>query len=392
MFIERRAAGAAERLARGFPVLWLTGPRQSGKTTLARHLRPDLPYVSLEQPDEREFAAQDPRGFLARFPDGAILDEIQASPELPSWIQGIVDLDGRMGLFVLTGSQQPAIAQTISQSLAGRVGRIELLPLSGRELLDADVLPNTLDDALFTGGYPSLFDRAVSPNDWFGNYVATYVERDVRKLAAVRDLETFTRFLRLCAARSGQVLNMTALGSDAGVSSVTVKSWLSILRATYVVDFVEPFHANLTTRLTKQPKLVFLDVGLMAYLLGIRSAEQVSAHPLRGALFETWGITEVIKGWRNAGIDTRATYLRDKLGGEIDLVFEGEEGLAAIDFKSGSTIASDWTKSLVTWQRRLPGTQWVQPNIVYGGDESQVRGGVAFRGWRDFAGTPLLSD
>ena len=185
---------------------------------------------------------------------------------------------------------------------------------------------------------------------------------------------------------------MTALGSDAGVSSVTAKSWLSILRATYVVDFVEPFYANLTTRLTKQPKLVFLDVGLMAYLLGIRSAAQVSAHPLRGALFETWGITEVIKVWRNAGFDTRATYLRDKLGGEIDLVFEGAEGLTAIDFKSGSTIASDWTKSLGTWQRRLPATRWAQPNIVFGGEESQVRRGVAFRGWRDFAGTPLLSD
>lgn len=219
-----------------------------------------------------------------------MIDEIQAAPELPSWIQGVVDLDGRMGLFVLTG----------------------------------------------------------------------------------------------------QVLNMASLGSDTGVSAVTIKSWLSILRATYIIDFVEPFHVNLTTRLTKQPKLVFLDVGLMAYLLGIRGAAQVSAHPLRGALFETWGIVEVIKAWRNAGIDTRATYLRDKLGGKTDLVFENQEALAAFEFKSGATIAPDWMKSLETWQRRISGLRWSTPSCVYGGQESQVRSGVKFRAWRDFAGAPLV--
>lgn len=391
MYIERAAAATADRLARGFPIVWLTGPRQSGKTTLARRLRPDLPYVSLEQPDEREFAASDPRGFLARFPDGAILDEIQAAPELPSWIQGIVDASGQMGRFVLTGSQQPAIAESITQSLAGRVGRVELLPLSGAELSAAGLMSESLDDVLLTGGYPTLFDRDVEPRDWFGNYVATYVERDVRQLAAVRDLDTFSRFLRLCAARSGQVVNMSALGSDAGVSSVTVKAWLSILRATYIVDFVEPYFANLTTRLTKQPKLVFMDVGLMAYLLGIRDASQIASHPLRGALFETWGITEVLKLWRNAGTDSRLTYLRDDRGKEVDLVFERDGNFAAMEFKSGATVASDWTKTMDLWRARMHDVSWARLSVVYGGDESFQRGGVAMRGWKDFTREPLAT-
>ena len=389
MFIPRVAAATANRLARGFPVVWLTGPRQSGKTTLAQHLRPDLPYVSLEQPDEREFAASDPRGFLARFPDGAILDEIQTAPELPSWIQGIVDASGQMGQFVLTGSQQPAIAQSISQSLAGRVGRVELLPLSGAELIAARAMPDSLDDVMLKGGYPTLFDRDVAPSDWFGNYVATYVERDVRQLAAIRDLDTFSRFLRMCAARSGQIMNMSALGSDVGVSSVTVKEWLSILRATYIIDFVEPYYANITTRLTKQPKIVFVDVGLMAYLIGIRDASQIAGHPLRGALFETWAITEVLKSWRNAGVDTRPTFLRDKQGTEIDLVFEDAGKFAAVEFKSGATVASDWGKPLSMWQQRMSNVTWMQPSVVYGGDDSFERGGVAMRGWRDFAREPI---
>lgn len=385
MLIERDATPTLERLSQGFPVVWLTGPRQSGKTTLARATRPDLPYVNLERPDERSFAQEDPRGFLDRFPSGAILDEVQHAPELTSWLQVQVDADQRMGRWWLTGSQQPAIAAGISQSLAGRVARLELLPLSARELLRAERLPDELDSVLFTGGYPALFDRAVSPTDWLGNYAATYIERDVRQLTNVRDLNTFTRFVRLCAARSGQLLNMSSLGNDAGVSVVTAKAWLSILRATYVIDLVEPYHANFTSRVVKTPKLIFLDVGLMAYFLGINAVNQISAHPLRGALFETWGITEQIKRWRNGGNSQHPMFLRDKHGLEIDLLYAEANTLHAVEFKSGATVSSDWSKTIQRWQDRTETKQWSRPTVVYGGQDDHVRNGVQYLGWRSYA-------
>lgn len=384
MMIQRDARPTLVRLAEGFPVLWLTGPRQSGKTTLARAARPDLPYVNLERPDERAFAQDDPRAFLAAHPDGAVLDEVQHAPDLVSWLQAHVDDDGRMGRWLLTGSQQPAIAQGVTQSLAGRVGRIELLPLSGQELSAAGILPTSLDDVLFTGGYPALFDRAVSPTDWLGNYVATYVERDVRMMAAVRNMDTFIRFVRLCAARSGQLVNLSALGSDAGVSLTAVREWLSILRATYIVDVVEPFSPNITTRVVKTPKLLFLDVGLMSYLLGIGSPAQIATHPLRGALFETWGITEQIKAWRNAGNSQRAMFLRDKRGAEVDLVYPQGDLLQGIEFKSGSTISRDWTRVSDLWRSRV-GSKWAKPTVVFGGETDSHRTDVDFLGWRTFA-------
>lgn len=382
--IQRAAEGTLTRISAGFPILWLTGPRQSGKTTLARQFRPDLPYVNLERPDEREFARVDPRGFLSSFPHGAVLDEVQHVPELLSWLQADVDEHEQMGRWLLTGSQQPAIAQGVSQSLAGRVGRVELLPLSGAELADADLLPRSLDEVLFSGGYPALFRRDVSPTDWLANYTATYIERDVRALSAVRDLSTFTRFVRLCAARSGQIVNLSSLGSDAGISTTAVRQWLSILRATYIVELVEPHHANVTTRLVKSPKLLFTDVGLMAYLIGITSADQICVHPLRGALFETWGITEQIKAWRNAGSSQQALFVRDKHGLEIDLVYPMADRWQGVEFKSGATIASDWSRSARLWESRNP-REWSKPVIVYGGDQSSRRTDVDFRAWRDYA-------
>jgi uncharacterized protein len=384
MFVERDATATLNRLARGFPVIWLTGPRQSGKTTLARAVRPELPYVNLERPDERDFAKSDPRGFLAAYPNGALIDEVQHAPELVSWLQAHLESEPQMGQWWLTGSQQPAITAQVSQSLAGRVGRVELLPLSAHELARAQRLPASLDALLFTGGYPALFDRAVSPTDWLGNYVATYVERDVRQLTAVRDLDTFTRFVRMCAARSGQLLNMTSLGNDVGVSSVTVKEWLSLLRATYLIDLIEPFHANLTTRLVKSPKLVFLDVGLMAYLIGINDTSQIATHPLRGALFETWGITEQLKAWRHAGSSTRAMFLRDKFGTEIDLVFEDTGALHAVEFKSGATISSDWFAAIRKLRSRETTANWAKPVIVYGGADDSSRTEVDYVSWQSY--------
>lgn len=382
--LGRDARETLARLSRGFPIIWITGPRQSGKTTLARAAQPGVAYVNLERPDDRTFALEDPRGFLAAYPDGAIIDEVQHAPSLLSWLQADVDDRQQMGRWLLTGSQQPAIAQGVSQSLAGRVGRVELLPLSGRELASGEVLPAHLDELLFTGGYPALYDRDVSPHDWLANYVATYLERDVRLLTAVRDLEVFTRFVRLCAARSGQLLNLSSLASDAGVSLATVKAWLSILRATYVVDIALPHFANVTTRLVKTPKLYMLDTGLMTYLLGITEASQIATHPLRGAIFETWGITEQLKAWRNAGSARQLHFLRDKRGTEVDLVAPSPHGVDAVEFKAGATISSDWDRGFRLWHERAPGTL-INPTVVYGGEGDSRRSGVRYVGWREYA-------
>ena len=252
--IPRQANSTLQRLAQGFPVLGITGPRQSGKTTLARAMFAAKAYVSLENPQEREFALTDPQRFLARFTDGAVLDEVQRCPALLSWLQQLVDERAVMGDFVLTGSAQFDLLAGISQSLAGRVGRVELLPLSGAEL-GQERLPASLDTLLFKGGYPALYDRTLAPTDWFPNYVATYLERDVRQLLAVQDLSQFHRFVRMCAARSGQLLNLAALGADCGISAVTAAKWLSVLETSYLVMRLPPYHRNFGKRLVKAPKL-----------------------------------------------------------------------------------------------------------------------------------------
>lgn len=381
----RQARQTLERLARGFPVLALTGPRQSGKTTLARATFPDKPYVSLENPDERDFAEQDPKRFLARFPEGAILDEVQRCPELLSWLQGIVDERQVMGQFVLTGSAQFDLIASMSQSLAGRIGRVELLPLSLIEMKEGDCLPSTLDRVLLNGSYPAIYQRKVEANDWFPNYVATYLERDVRQIIAVRDLSQFQRFVRMCAARSGQLLNLAALGADCGISAVTAREWLSVLEASYLVTRLPPYFQNFGKRLVKSPKLYFLDVGLMAWLLGIRDEASMSTHAARGALFETWIVSELIKQRFNAGQPADLYFWRDSAGHEIDLVFETPYGLQAVEIKSGSTFAADWVDVLKKWQKFTGDTPTMKPILIYGGMESHEREHCFLRSWQDFA-------
>jgi predicted AAA+ superfamily ATPase len=380
--IPRAAAHTLERLAKGFPVVALTGPRQSGKTTLAKSVFKDKTYVSLENPDEREFALQDPKRFLQRFPNGAVLDEVQRCPELLSWLQGWVDERGIMGDFVLTGSAQFDLIAGITQTLAGRVGRVELLPLSADELAAADLAPADLNTALLKGGYPALYDREVSPQDWFANYIATYLERDVRQLIAVRDLGQFQTFVKMCAARTGQLLNLSSLGADCGITSVTAKQWLSVLEASYIVTLLQPHHRNFGKRLVKAPKLYFCDVGLAAWLLGIRDIVTLETHAARGALFETYVVGELTKERLNAGRPCDLFFWRDSSGNEVDVLIESAQGLQALEIKSGSTFASDWTNSLSKWQK-FASNESLQPSLVYGGTESYAREGVHVWGWQE---------
>lgn len=382
--LNRVAFSTALRLAQGFPVLAITGPRQSGKTTLARAVFADKPYVSLEDPEEREFADADPRGFLARFPEGALFDEAQRCPDLFSYLQGVVDERRRMGEFILTGSRQFGLMSNIAQSLSGRAGVLQLLPLSLAELNEGGKLPAALDAAMFQGSYPALYDRPVSPGDWFPNYVSTYVERDVRQLLAVRDLSLFQRFLKMCAARSGQLLNLSALAADCGISHVTAREWLTVLEASYIVYLLRPYHRNFGKRLVKMPKLYFLDTGLMAYLLGIRDANTLATHASRGALFETLVVSEWIKRQFNTGQTAELYFWRDSAGHEVDLLVPQGERFTPVEIKSGATFSGDWTAAL----RKLSalfGDAALPPGIVFGGEGQYEREGCRVVGWQGLA-------
>lgn len=382
--LARDAEKTLIRLTKSFPVVAITGPRQAGKTTLAKAVFKSKPYVSLENPDEREFAQNDPKRFLTRFPNGAVLDEVQRCPSLLSWLQGVVDERGVMGDFVLTGSAQFDLIEGITQTLAGRVGRVELLPLSSRELKAANQLPNSLSQMLIQGGYPALYDRKITTQDWFSNYVATYVERDVRQLISVRNLSQFQTFLKMCASRTGQLINLTSLGADCGISAVTAKQWLSVLETSYIVTLLRPHHSNFGKRLVKTPKIYFLDSGLAAWLMGIRSAETLETHAARGALFESWVVSELYKKRLNAGLPIDLFFWRDNTGNEVDLIVENEKGLQPIEIKSGSTYASDWSQGLKKWQF-LAQNSSLEPTILYGGESNFEREGLKVWGWRDVA-------
>ena len=380
--IPRLVDVTLHRLARGFRAVVILGPRQSGKTTLARAAFPDKPYVSLEASHERIFAATDPRGFLARFPDGAILDEIQHLPELFSYLQVEMDADRRRGRFVLTGSQNFSMISSISQSLAGRAAIVQLLPLSIRELKEARIETGNLDELLYKGAFPALYDQPMTPEDWYASYVTTYLERDVRQIANVHDLLQFQRFVGLCAARTGQILNIASLASDCGIAQGTARSWLSVLQASYIVTLLAPHHENLGKRLIKSPKLYFLDTGLAAFLIGVQGARHLSVHAARPALFETFVVGEFIKQRFNAGLRSNLFFWRDNIGTEIDVLVEDGSGLFPIEIKSGSTLNEDFFAGLRRYLK-YAGARASGSGLVYGGDESYVRSGISVRSWRD---------
>lgn len=378
--IPRTAETLVRELLSGFPIVTITGPRQSGKTTLARTVMADRPYRSLEDPDVRALALDDPRGFLSQCPDGAVLDEVQRAPELFSYLQTHVDGDGRMGRFLLTGSQQFGLMSGISQSLAGRSAFVELLPLSHSELVEAGQAPTALDAMMFTGGYPALYGRPVSPRHWFPAYVTAYLERDVRQLLQVQDLDAFQRFVRLCAGRSGQVLNLSPLATDCGITHNTAKAWISVLEASYVLFLLRPHYANFNKRLIKSPKLYFHDTGLLCWLLGVQMPEQLVVHPLRGQVFETYVISELRKAFLNRGEPPLFYFWRDSNGNEVDLLIEWAGGLKPVEIKSGQTLNRDFFTGLERWTA-LAGDLARSPALIYGGEGENQRKAVRVLGW-----------
>ncbi len=381
--IKRDLSLNLKLLAGQYPVVTVTGPRQSGKTTLVKSIFPDWGYVSLEEPDIREFASIDPRGFIAAFPKHYILDEVQRAPDLFSYIQTHVDDLGDQGIYVLTGSSNFGLMAGISQSLAGRVAILELLPFSFSELEQAGRLPGSIEELMFTGAYPRIYDMNLEPSKWYSNYVATYLERDVRQIKNVTDLSAFQHFLKMCAARSGQILNLSALGNDCGITHNTAKAWLSILQTSYIVYLLRPHFKNFNKRLIKSPKLYFYDSGLLSYLLGIPSPVSLNTHSHRGYIFETWVISELLKGRMNRGLKENIYFWRDNVGHEIDCIAEKGDRLLPLEIKSGKTVSSDFFKGLAFYIE-LSKDLAVQPTVVYAGETDQPRKNGNVLTWRSF--------
>ena len=354
-------ASAAE-----YPVVTILGPRQAGKTTLARMSFPDKPWVSLEDPDIRLAAEADPRGFLGQWRDGAILDEVQRTPDLLSYLQGIVDREGGRGRFILTGSHQPALHQAISQSLAGRTAMLTLWPFSWHEIRHYGPLP-TAFELIPRGFYPRVHEDRLDPARYYANYLQTYVERDVRSLIQVRDLTVFQKFLVLLAGRTGQLINLASLSNDVGVSTTTLRNWLSVLKAGFIVFELPPFFENIGKRVIKSPKLYFADVGLTSYLLGIHTPEQLARDPLRGNLYENLVVAEVMKALHNSGRRPELYFYRDSHGNEVDLLIRMEGHLTPIEIKSSATFTTDFIKGLQGFSAL--GVAGARPGVVlYNGE------------------------
>lgn len=368
-------------LSKKFQIITITGPRQSGKTTLVKSVFPDFSYVSLEEPDIRQFALTDPRGFLSNYSDGVIFDEIQHVPDLFSYIQTIVDNDPKRQ-FILTGSSNFLLLEKISQTLAGRTAILHLLPLSYDELSNGGYKFEKYEALIFSGQYPRIFDRKISPTDFYPSYIQTYVERDVRMIKNIGDINAFIQFIQLCAGRTGQLLNYSSLANDAGVSPNTVKSWISILEASYIVFRLQPHHRNFNKRLVKQPKLYFYDTGLACSLLRIQDEGQISMHFMKGALFENLIINEFIKRNFNLGKRQFPYFWQDNHGREIDCLLEEGERLIPIEMKSAKTIDNSYFDNLKFWYE-LTKTPTNSGYVVYGGEKSFKSNNGNYVGWRE---------
>jgi uncharacterized protein len=393
--IKRTLSRKLVDLARQFPVVSITGPRQSGKTTLTRMVFEDYDYVSLEDPSEREFAHSDPKGFLRRFADGIILDEIQRAPDLLSYIQGIVDRDGSPGKFILTGSQQFHLMDKVSQTLAGRTAIVYLLPFSLDELMGEtpsdpwkmNALPNkrkkpsfSLEEILYKGLYPRIHDKKLEAQDWLSAYYRTYVERDVRDVANIGNLETFQRFVRLCTGRSGQLLNHSSLAADCGISHTTARHWISILQAGFIIQLLPPHHENFSKRILKSPKLYFLDSGLLCYLLRVRDPADIPTHAMKGAIFETFVVSEFYKAFAHRGEIPPLFFWRDRTGHEVDVIIDTGKKLIPIEIKSGETISSSSFDGL-RYFTSLGSPASQTGVLIHGGEARYQRENFVVRPW-----------
>lgn len=377
--ISRDIHALLKELSGYYPVVLVNGPRQSGKTTLCQAAFPDLSYVTLEPLDHRGDAMDDPRGFLEEYSDGAIIDEVQYVPHLLNYLQEEVDRDSTPGRFILTGSQNFGLLEAVTQSLAGRCGILTLLPPSHLELQRFSRPPENLMETLWQGSYPRIYDRQIPPQRWLNDYITTYIQRDVRQVTQVADLQSFTNFLKLCAGRSGQEINRSAMGGDAGITHNTVRSWLSVLETSFLVQQLPAWHNNLRKQIVKAPKLHFIDSGLTCALLGIQSPQQLLHHPLRGAIFESWVVAELYKQQLNLGLTPRFYHYREARGLEVDLIIEEASDLMAIEIKSAATINEEFFKGVFKFRDKFSNKQCtVTAQVIYGGEKRhQRRGGVA---------------
>ena len=381
MYIVRNIEKQVRELAKQYPFVAVTGPRQSGKTTLVKTVFKDYDYVSLEELDNREFATRDPRGFIATYPKKVIIDEVQRVPNLLSYLQVHADTVGAEGMYILTGSQNFSLIQAIDQSLAGRVALMTLLPLSHDEIVRGGLCSKTVDEEMFRGCFPRIYNKGISPTTFYSNYTKTYVERDIRTLKNITDLSTFVRFLKLCAGRIGQLLNMSSLANDCGVSVPTVKAWISALEASYVIMLLKPDYNNFSKRLVKTPKLYFCDTGLACSLLEITSAKQLATHYLRGGLFENLVIVDYLKNALNEGRTPEMSFWRDNNGNEVDLLIRENGIQQAVEIKSGQTYNSDFFKGLKYWSQ-LSGATIESTTVIYAGDNSFQTSDGLLKAWR----------
>lgn len=379
--IRRQIETKIKELIHRYPVVSVTGPRQSGKTTLLKSVFPEYRYVSLENKDIREFAISDPNKFLETYAPPVILDEVQRAPDLFSYIQTIVDATTQTGQYVLSGSQNFLLLSSIGQSLAGRVGLFKLLPFSIRELKAANGLPE-LDELLYQGCYPPIYDRQLPATTWYSDYVDTYLQRDVPLIKSITNMRSFRKFLTLCAVRSGQVVNYASLGRDCGVSSPTIQEWLSILEASYIVFFLHPYTTNVSSRVIKSPKLYFYDPGLLSFLLDIHSAGELVASPSRGAIFETLMVSEYVKAAFNQKEPFRGYFLRDRDGHEVDFVHTSPTGITTlIEMKVTKTISNTFFEGIRYFQAKT--TTPYHRQVIYGGDDAQSRSAGEIISWRE---------